>query len=114
MNKLIFALGLLMASTGVMAVDVWKSSSTAVASTGLQTICGAGNRGILHGVCTDFAVASSSMTLYNSSWTVSGVRSIGPIGTTAEGCKYYDTDLPNGISYFKNNTAAVTILYRCQ
>lgn len=95
------------------AFDVYQSTNT-MPNVSFLMLCGEGKRGFLHGVCTDFLVAGSSMTVYNSSWTTSNVKVLGPIGTTTENCRYYDTDMPGGISYRKTNAATVSILYRCQ
>lgn len=114
MKRMILLFGLLLGLVSLLrANDVYQSTSTTVALDNVS-LCNAGKRGFLHGICTDFAVAASSMTVYNSSWTTSVSKIIGPVGTTAEGCRYYDTDLPAGILYRKTNAAAVTILYRCQ
>lgn len=114
MKKALFAAMMLIVPALGQAKEIWLSSNTAVATTGVQVLCGAGQRGHFHGVCTDFGVASSSMTIHNSSWTLAGTQQHGPISTiTTDQCKYYDTVMPKGLSYFKNNTAAVSILYQC-
>ena len=114
MKKLILFAGLLFAPIFAFAVSpqVWKSSNTAT-NDGNKMLCG--SRAILHGICTNFGVASSSTTFYNSSWTVTGVsRVVGPVTTlVADQCKYYDTIFPNGLLYQKTNTANVAILYEC-
>lgn len=93
---------------------VWRSSNTSTASNGIKVLCESGQRGVFHGVCTDFGVAASSMTIHNSTWTLAATRAAGPITTlVADQCKYYDFVTPAGLSYFKNNAAAVTILYDC-
>lgn len=114
MKRLILLAGLLFAPVFAFAISpqVWKSSNTSTAD-GNKMLCE--KRGVLHGVCTSFGVASSSTTLYNSSWTVVGVQRIaGPISTfVADQCKYYDTTFTNGLLYQKTNTATVTYLYDC-
>lgn len=115
MKKLILLSLIFSVPAGVFAeYRVWKSSNVTVATNNVRVLCSGGQRGVFHGVCTDFGVASSSMTIHNSSWTIAGTQAAGPISTlVADQCKYYDIVTPAGLSYFKNNAAAVSILYDC-
>ena len=107
----VLAAALLFSSAAANALDVWKSSSTTAATTNIQMLCP--GRAVFHGICTDFGVASASTTIVNSSWTLSADK-IGPVTTlVADQCKHYDAHFGKGLSYFKNNTAGVTILYTC-
>jgi hypothetical protein len=90
---------------------VWKSSWTITAETG--TLCGGGKRGVYHGVCVNTAVASSSVTVVNSSFTATGSQSFGIKNTNASGCFYYDVLAPKGLFYTKVGLADVTMLYDC-
>lgn len=111
---LLLSIALLVPSFAKADYRVWKSSNVTVAANSLKVLCGEGQRGIFHGQCTDFGVASSSMTIHNSTWTLTATQAAGPISTlVADQCKYYDIFTPNGLSYFKNNTASVTIMYDC-
>jgi hypothetical protein len=112
MKRILVALTFLMLSSSVMAIDVWKSSTTATNDGVYDMLCP--KRAVFHGVCTDFGVAASSVTIFNSSFTVTGVKQIGPISTlVADQCKYYDAEMPNGLGYQKTNVAGITILYSC-
>jgi len=109
---LIFSLLLAMPSF-VKAGDIWRSTNT-LTTHNFVPLCEGTQRGILHGICTSFGVASASMTVYNSTWTVADSQFLGPISTlVADQCKYYDVALPKGLSYRKTNAASVTILYQC-
>ena len=108
---LVILASLFMASMS-QAYEGWLASTTST-STGpasVNKLCDYGQRGIFHGVCTDYGVASASMTIVNSTYTFSGaagVTKVGPISTlVADQCKYFDTVMPNA--------ATVTILYQCQ
>lgn len=103
---------------GAHAERIWLSSNTAtstgITNTSVNMLCTQTQRGIFHGICTNFGVAAASTTIVNSTWTISGVKAIGAITTlVADQCKYYDTVLGNGMGYYKPNTANVTILYDC-
>ena len=117
MKKLIvvLSLALMLPAVGMAQYKVWRSSRTVAAKTTLNVLCGAGERGIFHGVCTDFGVAASSVAVVNSTWTYTAATTLaGPITTlVADQCKYYDITLPGGLSFFKNNAAGITILYDC-
>jgi hypothetical protein len=119
-KKIVLLLGLLgLWTSSAKAVDVWQSSSTKATVGVLTPLCAGptsyAKRAFLHGVCTDFAVASASMTVWNSSWTqVGNSKFIETIDAATNTCRYYDTDFPNGLSFLKNNAAGVTILFRCQ
>lgn len=95
--------------------QVWTSSNTAAATTTLRVLCNENQKAIFHGVCTSFGVASASMTVVGSTWTYTNATTVaGPISTlVADQCKYYDIVVNRGMSFFKNNAAAVTILYQC-
>lgn len=116
MKRFLIAPLFLFLSVSVHAVEkIWKSSTTVTSTvSSVAVLCTATQRGIFHGVCTDFGVAASSITVVNSTWTVTGVKQIGPISTNvADQCKYYDTFFINGLGYSKTNTAGVTVLYDC-
>lgn len=117
MKRLLTFAVILLSVSVASAYDVWKSSTPATATTGTEVrmLCPETQRGIFHGVCTSFGVASASMTVVNSTYTLSGVSSIGPISTlVADQCKYYDVMFPKGLGYNKPNTATATILYECK
>ena len=114
MKTLFLASCALFLSSIVQAIDVWNSSTTATSSNSVNVLCTETQRGIFHGVCTNFGVAAASMTVVNSTFTTTGVKLIGPISTfVADQCKYYDAAFPSGMGYYKTNTANVTILYQC-
>lgn len=113
----ILMMAFLLSGSSAYASEIWLSSTTATstASTGVNSLCDSGQRGIFHGICTDFGVAAASTTIVNSTWTLTGVTRVGPITTlVADQCKYFDMEMPNALGYNKPNTAIVTILYRCQ
>lgn len=120
MKKIILLLGLMSCLvSGASAFDVYQSSSIPNAVVTTTPLCAGTTsqykRGFLHGVCTDFAVAASSFTIFNSTWTNANTgKLIGPVETTVNGCRYYDTDFPSGIAIQKTGTSVITILYRCQ
>ena len=115
--KKLFLVGVLMfLCSQARAVEVWKSSTTATADVTIRPLCS--TRGIFHGVCTNFGVASASMTVVASSWsyttTTGHVNGVGNISTlVADQCKYYDIAFPNGMVFYKNNATQVTIMYTC-
>lgn len=121
MKKFIFVFAVMATMAGAahaVTPSVWRSSNTAtntgVTNLSVTMLCNQNQRGILHGVCTNFGVASASVTIVNSTYTVAGVSKIGPISTlVADQCKYYDTMMPNGMGFFKPNTADISILYHC-
>lgn len=116
MKKLLGLISVLFLSMNGFAVEVWLSSSpaTSTGATGVVPLCSSSQRGVLHGVCTNFGVASSSVTIVNSTYTLTGVSAIGPISTfVADQCKYYDVVMPKGMGYNKPNTTNISILYQC-
>lgn len=108
---IVFSALLLTATPYVLARTVWLSSNTATAENG--TLCGGGKRGIYHAICVNTTVASSTATVYNSSFTTVGVQSYGVKNTNASGCFYYDVVAPKGLYYGKFGTGDVTFLYDC-
>lgn len=113
MKKILFAASLMLIPVFSMAGEVWKSSNVAT-SHNFNALCTGNQRGFLHGICTDFGVASSSMTVYGSSWTTTAPYVIGPVSTfVADQCKYFDVNLGKGLGFQKTNTAVVTIMYEC-
>jgi hypothetical protein len=117
MKTIFLAVSILFMSSVGHCFETWRSSNTATstgAAPSVKALCTETQRGILHGVCTGFGVASSSIEIVNSTFTYTGVKVIGPITTlVADQCKYYDTVLDNWMGYHKPNTATVTILYDC-
>ena len=103
-------------------MDTWTSSNTATADTlknlcpgGYEVVNGStvtfGNRGVIHGVCINTAVAGT-LTLYNSSATATSA--IAAINTnSAIPCYYYDVAVTSGVTYTNSATANTTILYQC-
>lgn len=124
MKKYLFLLLFLMwplRSAHAVAMDVWLSSNTATADTNVP-LCGQYLIGIssvvyhavVHEVVVSSAVATTTLTLYNSSFTATGVQSIGPITTSSLNAPYvYDTVFPNGLMYAKTGGAQVQIEYQC-
>jgi len=114
MKKIILTMALLLgASLSSMAVDVWRSSNAITTQATMQTLCSNTQRGIFHGVCTNFGVAGSSIAILSSATFTSG-NIVGPITTlVADQCKYYDVAFSSGMYFFKNNAAVVGILYKC-
>lgn len=112
MKRAIFALLFMaLASSGVWADRVWRSSYTATADT-TQNLC-MNRRGILHGVIVSSGSASSNMAVYASSGTA--FQPIAEINTTAQGSYFYDViaSTRTGLTYSTVGTAKVTILYDC-
>lgn len=122
--KNLFLTILLLMTFGAVAhavdMDVWLSSNTATADT-TQPLCGqylVGTstvvyHGVLHAVIVSTPTAGG-VTVYQSSYTASGVASIGPVNTTVtQSPIYYDVAFPNGMIYTKTGTAQVQILYQC-
>ena len=113
----ILAVSILFFASSAYAYDVWLSSTpvAATASLGVAKLCDAYQRGIFHGICTDYGVAAASTTIVASTYTLTGVRTIGPISTfVADQCKYFDLMTNGGLGYNKPNSAVVTILYQCR
>jgi hypothetical protein len=118
---LVFLASFLMVSMAVAFLPVWLSSNTATADT-LQPLCGqylvgvstAVYHSILHEVIVSSAIAATTLTVYNSSFTATS-QSIGPIMTSSlsPGGYVYDVDFSNGLSYTKTGTAQVQIIYQC-
>jgi hypothetical protein len=122
-KKIILLVALLLAfSIPVMAVDmdVWLSSNTATADTTVplcaQYLVGTSTvtaRGVIHSVVVS-SPSAGGVTLYNSSWTATGVQNIGPDNTGSTVAPYnYDVVFTNGLMYTKTGTANVQILYQC-
>lgn len=102
------------------AIDtVWSSSNTETASvttalSSVNVLCDQTQYAVLHGICTNFGVAASSVAIVNSTFTYTNVKIIGPVTTlVADQCKYYDTFMGKGLGYHKPNVAGLTILYAC-
>jgi hypothetical protein len=102
---------------------IWLSSNvpTAVSTTTLCTptnyvVSGTtyteGGHGVLHGVCVNTA-AAGNVQVFNSSATAA--NSITGLYSTATQvpCNFYDVGISSGLSYDKNGTADITILYQC-
>lgn len=123
MKRLLILAGLMVGlSGGAFAFpDVWLSSNTTTADS-TATLCGqyAVNgttttlHGILHEVIVSSAIGGTGLTIYNSSWTVVGVNSVGYINGGAITAPFlYDVVFPNGMSYLKNGTGQMQIIYAC-
>lgn len=123
MKKLaIFLASFLMMGSMAFAVDmdVWLSSNTATADTTVplcaQYLVGTSTvtaRGVVHSVVVS-SPSAGGVTLYNSSWTATGVQNIGPDNTGSNVAPYnYDVVFTNGLMYTKTGTANVQILYQC-
>jgi hypothetical protein len=126
MKKLIFTLAFIFGmgiKAWAVADNVWLSSNTAV-NNSTTTLCGTINylvgtstytqvlHGVLHGVCINTA-AAGNIQIFNSSATA--VNSVTGVLSTAtqEPCNFYDVAMSSGITYNKNGTADISILYSC-
>jgi hypothetical protein len=111
---------LLMATSAWSVQQVWTSSNTNTADS-LAVLCGMYQvggtsttlRGILHEVVVSSAIAATTLTVYNSTYTATTNYSIGPIITGTLGSYTYDTTFPLGMIYTKTGPAQVQILYEC-
>lgn len=124
MKKITFLLALLflwpLKPLWAVQANVWASSNTATIDTN-QTLCGqyAVNgatstlHAVVHEVIVSSAIAATTVTLYNSSFTATGVQSIGPVMTSSLGSYVYDSVFPNGLNYTKTGGAQIQILYVC-
>lgn len=119
---IVFLVSLLIGSSLAFAadMDVWLSSNTSTADTTLP-LCGqylvgtstVTSKGVIHAVNVSTGSAGG-VTLYNSSWTTTGVQNIGPINTgSVIPTVFYDTVFTNGLLYTKTGTGTVQILYQC-
>lgn len=113
--KTFIVLGLLMfLYSRAQALDAWISSNTATTDS-MKVLCGGGQKAILHGVCSNYPVASSTMTFANSSYTITGVSiiKVSSLNVSHTECFYYDASFPGGLIYDKYLEGDVTILYAC-
>lgn len=114
--KKIFLTGLLLGSisgASFAAESVWLSSNTATADS-VKTLCGQGTRGTLFSVVVSSGgSATSGITLYQSSWTATGVSTIGPIDTRSQMQLGYRVNFPKGMAYTTTGNAQTQILYVC-
>lgn len=92
--------------------STWYSSHTATADS-LQALCVGTQRGHIHGVCVNTGVASSTMTIVNSTWTLTANNIVAKIDASSKGCEYFDSIQPSGLMYDKFGTSDVTIEYDC-
>jgi hypothetical protein len=101
---------------------VWSSSNTAVQQS-TTALCGqyfyvGGStqalHGILHGICINTA-AAGNVQVFASSFTGLGTATItGSYSTATQApCNFYDTVSGTGLSFNKNGTADISILYQC-
>jgi hypothetical protein len=104
-----------------IAPAVWLSSNTTTTDT-TQVLCGQYStplatstlHGWLHEVVISSPAVGGSVTIYNSTFTTTGARSVGPITTLVYPNEYlYDVDFPNGMIYSTTGGAQVQILYQC-
>lgn len=106
---------LLLCAAPAMARDVYIS--TAPATEGTRTLCGGASpkqsRGYLYSVCTSSAIAATGITLFNSSFTTTGVQNTGFISTANFGCIPFQTQYTAGLMYVKTGPANVIIDYDC-
>lgn len=110
--------------------DVWVASHTATADTTKNLCPGVpysvasssfafttyteGNHGVFHGACVNGGVAATTLTVYNSSATATGVIPIAIIQTsTTMPCSLYDVAVSSGLTYTTSGTADISILYQC-
>lgn len=107
-----FVLSILCLAVPAMARDIYRSSTTATADT-TQVLCGSGRRGYLYSVCVSSAVSGTGTTIYNSSFTTSGVANTGFISNGTVGCVAYQTVYPKGLLYTKTGVANINIAYDC-
>lgn len=121
MKKWILAMVLCLWPFKAQAVQstVWSSSNVAV-NVSTAALCGqylvgtstVATHAIFHGVCINTS-AAGNVQVFASSFTA--VNSISGLYSTATQvpCNFYDAASPSGLSYNKNGTADVTILYQC-
>lgn len=116
MKKLIFIAAFIgMICSAAWCDDVWKSSWTVTADTG-QTLCNAGRRSILHGVCITKS-DGGTLSLFNgrsASVVVSTFAVIQATSAISGGCQYFDVVASSGITYTSSLAGtSATILYDC-
>jgi hypothetical protein len=112
-NRLFLLLvALFLVSRAEAVYDLWTASNTETTDS-MKVLCT--KRGILHGICSQWPVASSTMTVANSTYTLSNTKFIkfSGLSTSWTECIYYDVDFSSGIIYDKYLGGDVTILYKC-
>lgn len=98
------------------ASDVWISTNPATEATN-RRLCGTTARparALVHSVVVSSASALSTVTVCNSTFTCTGVQTIGPIMGSSLGSYEYDTIFTGGLNYSKTGAAQVQILYDCR
>jgi hypothetical protein len=117
-RKIYLTIGLLLGISGMShAADIWLSSNTATADS-LKVLCGQngalGSRGRLFSVVVSSGgSATSGITIYNSSYTATGAKFIGPIDTRSQMQLGYQVNFPAGMIYTTTGNAQTQILYQC-
>ena len=122
MKKLILVLGicfLFQSRVHALQTSVWLSSNvpTAVSTAaicGTYAVLGTTTtlRGILHGICINTAGTGNVQVFASTGTATSSITGLYSTATQAP-CNFYDVESVNGLSYNKNGTADVTILYQC-
>lgn len=103
---------MLMGSKVYATPQIFRSSYTATNDT-LAAICRGGQKAILHTVCLNKVGVGSTMTIGNSSFTLTGTT-IGVLdGASTPRCEVFDIYMPSGLIYTTASTGDWTITYDC-
>lgn len=127
MKKLIFAVAIICgigtAKLWAVSDNVWVSSNVAV-NISTTTLCQpfiyyvngstftVGGHGVFHGVCINTSAAGNVQVFNSSATAVNSITGLLSTGTQ-EPCNFYDVNVSSGLSYNKNGTADISILYSC-
>lgn len=94
------------------AGSLYRSSWTATADT-LTPICSGGQKAILHTICLNKTAVGSTMTVGNSSFTLTGTTFGVLDGASTPRCEIFDIYLTKGLIYTTASTGDWTITYDC-